>query len=136
MFSPSELAAEISVLVETFIIRWNIDRDVANKLLRSPPEMQWKVISNQVPRYVHNPNGFVLNRIVKATNRCLDLPPSGEGIGQADLQPDEPSAKTGYANRSRSRPRIVSQAFYRKHKFSEVVEVSDSFPPLPERSPT
>ena len=136
MFNPSEIAAEIKVLVDTFIIRWNINQDVANKLLRSHPEVQWRVISNQVPRCVHNPNGFVMSRIIKATNSRSDLPSASEDVVHGAMQPDDSSAKSGHANRSRSRSRTLSQASSRKQKSSEVVEVAESSPPLPERSPS
>ena len=89
MFSPSEIAAEIRVFVDTFIIRWNINQDVANKLLRSHPEVQWRVISNQVPRCVHNPNGFVMSRIIKATNSRSDLRSASEDVVHGAMQPDE-----------------------------------------------
>ena len=132
MFSPSEIAAEIRVLVDTFIIRWNINQDVANKLLRSHPEVQWRVISNQVPRCVHNPNGFVMSRIIKATNSRSDLPSASEDVVHGAMRPDDSSAKSGHANRSRSRPRTLSQASSRKQKSSVVVEVAESSPPIPE----
>ena len=136
MFSPSEIAAEIRVLVDTFIIRWNINQDVANKLLRSHPEVQWRVISNQVPRCVHNPNGFVMSRIIKATHRRSDLPSASEDVVHGAMQPDDSSAKSGHANRSRSSPWTLFEAFSSKQKSSEVVEVAESSPPLPERSPS
>ena len=87
-------------LLETFNIRWDVHRDVAKELLRFPPETQWQVISVKVPRHVHNPNGFVISRIVKANNRFRFSSAShGCSVGPADLCPEAPSSNTAHENR-------------------------------------
>ena len=132
MFRPSELSVEIGVLVETFNIRWNVHRDVAKKLLRSPPEVQWQVISVKVPRYVYNPNGFVISCIIKANNRFRDRSAShGCSAGLTVLCPEEPSSNTAHENRDSPCTRHLSQVSMHKSKTSDVVAVSESFLPMP-----
>ena len=124
MFRFSELSAEISVFVETFNIRWNVHRDVAKKLLRCPPEVQWQVISVKVPRYVHNPNGFVIRRIVMANNRFRESSAShGVSVGSTVICPKEHSSKTTHEDRDSPCTRSRSQVSIHKSKTSDVVDV-------------
>ena len=74
MFRPSDFSFEIKSLVDTFIIRWGVSHDVASKLVKCSPEVQWQVITSKARRKVHHPNGFVMSRITKAIRTSHDLP--------------------------------------------------------------
>ena len=67
MSLPGEYPAEISSLVDTFIVEYKLNQDVADKLGKCPPGIQWQVISPRPPKIVHKPNGFVMGRIIRAT---------------------------------------------------------------------
>ena len=68
MSLPGEYPAEISSLVDTFIVQYKLNQEVADKLGKCPPGIQWQVISPRPPKIVHKPNGFVMGRIIRATN--------------------------------------------------------------------
>ena len=133
MLSPDYIAYEISVLVETFNIRWDLHRDVAKQFKRCSPDIQREVISKRMPLIVRNPNAFVISRIRKSNYSRSELRAprdSGEVAG-----PEESCPRVGHPNRSISRSRSRSQASSRKQK-SDVVDVSESSPSLSEKAST
>ena len=86
-----------------------------------------------MPMIVRNPIAFVISRIRKANCSRSEFPAprdSGEVAG-----PEESCPRVGHPNRSISRSRSRSQASSRKQK-SDIVDVSESSPPLPEKAPT
>ena len=128
MFRPTEFSYEIEVLVDTFIIRWGVRHDVAKKLARCSPEIQWQVISSKAPRRVHNPNGFVMGRIARAINTFRDLPLShGCSAGSSD-QPirDASNPKKGHKSRQNSPVRSSARVILIQAKSLDMVEVSES----------
>ena len=68
MSMSGEYPAEICSLVDSFIVQHKLNQDVADKLGRCPPGIQWQVISPKPPKVVRKPNGFVMGRIIRATN--------------------------------------------------------------------
>ena len=133
MLNPDDIAYEIGVLVETFNVRWDLHREVANQLWRCSPVIQWEVISKRMPMVVRNPNAFVISRIKKANCSRSEFPAprdNGEVAG-----PEESCPRVGHPNRSISRSRSRSQASSRKQK-SDFVNVSESYPSLSEKAST
>ena len=66
MPTSGEYPADIGSLVDSFIVQYKLNHEVANKLGKCPPEVQWQVIAPSPPKVVYKPNGFVMGRIVKA----------------------------------------------------------------------
>ena len=86
-----------------------------------------------MPLIVRNPNAFVISRIRKANySRSELLAP--RDIGEV-AGPEESRSRVVHPNRSNSRSRTRSQASSRKQK-SDIVDVSESSPPLSEKAPT
>ena len=79
MFLPGEYPAEISSLVGTFIVQYKLKQEVADKLGKCPPGIQWHVISPRPPKVVYKPNGFVMGRIIRATKPSPAAPLSQSG---------------------------------------------------------
>ena len=68
MSLSGEYPAEIGALVDSFIVQYKLNQEVADKLGRCPPGIQWQVISPKPPKVVRKPNGFVMGRIIRATS--------------------------------------------------------------------
>ena len=86
---------------------------------------------------MHNPNGFVIRCIVKANNRFRESYASHVvSVGSTVICPKEHSSKTTHEDRDSPCIRSLSQVSIHKSKTSDVVDVSESFPPMPEKSPT
>ena len=73
MLNPDDIARAIGVLVETFNVRWDLNRDVTKQLWRCSLVMQWEVISKRMPMVVRNPNAFVISRMRKANYSRSEL---------------------------------------------------------------
>ena len=67
MSVSDDYPADIGSLVDSFIVQYKLNQEVADKLSRCPPGIQWQVISPRPPKIVHKPNGFVMGRIIRAT---------------------------------------------------------------------
>ena len=67
MSFTGDYPAEIKSLVDTFIFRYKLSHEGADKLVKCPPGIQWQVISPRPPKVVYKPNGFVMGRIIRAT---------------------------------------------------------------------
>ena len=139
MNRPSEFSREFESLMDTFIIRWDINHAVASKLMRCSPEVQWEVIASKPPRKVYNPNGFVMSRIAKAKRMFSDPPQlCGSNVGSADhhirgapVSGDATQYRMNSPVQAPFAPVTLVQA-----RPSEVVEVSESPLPLTEKSPS
>ena len=98
MFRSSAVTHELDSLVDTFITRWDISHDVASKLVRCPPDVQWQVISRRPPWYLRNPNGLVMSRISEAKTTFYGPPQlcssTSETVGYQVLSP--PASPTSH----------------------------------------
>ena len=133
MLNLDDILRAIGVLVETFNVRWDLNRDVTKQLWRCSQVMQWEVISKRMPMAVRNPDAFVMSRIKKAYRSRSEL--LAQRYNGEVAVPEESCRGVSHPNRRTSRSRSRSQASSRKQK-SDVVDVSESSPPLSEKAPS